>query len=322
MKANSAQRNLMLSGILILICVMLLSAGAFGQDAGQKKTGFMPGERALLEAHNCYPYLGKWSDRLSRALSTGFPVGIEIDLAPKEDKKAGTSTLVAAHGVPVGENAPTIRDYFFEVVRPVMEKALNDGNKGDWPLITLNVNDIRTLDTNLYVEFWNTVSEYKAWLSTAPKSANPDEVTAITPGPLLVLTNSSKCATDVFYDRVAVGAPLLVFGVASDNKATNYKRWQNHSWGDVEPEGQPKAGDWTEADAARLKTLVQQAHAGGLWIRFYALDGFSDDPKQGWGKGYNFGSLEAVQSRWKAAIEAGVDYIATDQCEEFAKVRK
>ena len=35
---------------------------------------------------------------------------------------------------------------------------------------------------------------------------------------------------------------------------------------------------------------------------------------------YNFGSLEAVRHRWRAAIAAGVDFVATDQYEEFAKI--
>jgi len=30
-----------------------------------------------------------------------------------------------------------MREYFFERVRPIVEKALREGNHGDWPLITL-----------------------------------------------------------------------------------------------------------------------------------------------------------------------------------------
>jgi hypothetical protein len=42
----------------------------------------------------------------------------------------------------------------------------------------------------------------------------------------------------------------------------------------------------------------------------------------GWDPAYNFGSREAVAIRWRAAIDAGVDFIATDQYEAFAAVRK
>ena len=41
----------------------------------------------------------------------------------------------------------------------------------------------------------------------------------------------------------------------------------------------------------------------------------------GWTKSYNFGSLAQARLRWQAAIDAGVDFIATDQYEAFAEVR-
>jgi hypothetical protein len=47
------------------------------------------------------------------------------------------------------------------------------------------------------------------------------------------------------------------------------------------------------------------------------LDGFAPADNKGWGKGYNFGSREKVQARWKAALEAGVNLIATDQYEDL-----
>ena len=33
--------------------------------------------------------------------------------------------------------------YFFDRVRPIVERALKEGNRGDWPLITLNL-DFKT----------------------------------------------------------------------------------------------------------------------------------------------------------------------------------
>ena len=72
---------------------------------------------------------------------------------------------------------------------------------------------------------------------------------------------------------------------------------------------------------ARLKALVERAHANGLWIRFYTLDGASeaDLSSHGWFHGYDFGTLEAALIRWKAAIAAHVDYIASDQYEQLAQ---
>ena len=87
----------------------------------------------------------------------------------------------------------------------------------------------------------------------------------------------------------------------------------------VEEGGQRKAGDWTTEDRARLDSLVTHAHQLGYWIRFYTLDGFSPKENQGWSKGYNFGSHAAVEKRWQAALESGVDLIATDQYELLAR---
>jgi hypothetical protein len=87
----------------------------------------------------------------------------------------------------------------------------------------------------------------------------------------------------------------------------------------VEEGGQAKAGEWTAADAARLRALVDYAHRQGFWIRFYTLDGFTAAENRGWDQGYNFGSRDAAMLRCKAAAAAGVNFIATDQFEDLAK---
>ena len=86
----------------------------------------------------------------------------------------------------------------------------------------------------------------------------------------------------------------------------------------VEEGGQERAGAWTAADERRLRALVDHAHKLGYWIRFYTLDGFSAAENRGWTKSYNFGSRAAVEARWQAALDAGVDLIATDQYERLA----
>jgi hypothetical protein len=59
---------------------------------------------------------------------------------------------------------------------------------------------------------------------------------------------------------------------------------------------------------------VNHAHRMGYWVRFYTLDGFAAGKDQGWGNYYNFGS--------KAAIAAGVNFVASDQYEELAGYMK
>jgi hypothetical protein len=103
-------------------------------------------------------------------------------------------------------------------------------------------------------------------------------------------------------------------------KPTNYRRWWNNSWYAVEEGGQARAGDWTAADNARLRSLVDHAHRSGFWIRFYTLNGHSQAESKGWDNNYNFGSRDAALLRWKAAIDAGVNFISTDQYEDLASL--
>ncbi len=60
------------------------------------------------------------------------------------------------------------------------------------------------------------------------------------------------------------------------------------------------------------------AHQQGLLIRFYTLNGHTAADNRGWTASYNFGSLDAVRARWRAAIAAHANLIATDQYEELA----
>ena len=84
---------------------------------------------------------------------------------------------------------------------------------------------------------------------------------------------------------------------------------------------QPGRGEHREDDR-RLRALVDYAHRQGFWIRFYTIDGFLPGEDRGWGNAYNFGSHDAAAIRWKAAIDAGVNLIATNQYEELARAMK
>src|SRR5260370_1456987 len=79
---------------------------------------FLNHNRPVLDAHNCYPYQGRWTDRIERALKTGFPVAIEQDIAwaKRRPVLSPTDKTTSAE--------PTLREHFFERVRPIVEKAL------------------------------------------------------------------------------------------------------------------------------------------------------------------------------------------------------
>src|SRR3954462_16029589 len=86
-----------------------------------------PGSRTLMDAHNCYPYSEWWSDRIERALSAGTPLAIEQDLGWYTDRKTGKSWSVVTHGNPITGEEPTMEQYLFARVRPIIEQALKDG---------------------------------------------------------------------------------------------------------------------------------------------------------------------------------------------------
>jgi hypothetical protein len=134
----------------------------------------------------------------------------------------------------------------------------------------------------------------------------------------------------------AFGVALCALGAvhidASDPKASpeallttpvdNYRRWVNFPWEMVEPDGQNRAGDWTQTKQERLRSLISRAHQLGYWIRFYTLDGGLAEQFQrmGWFSGYNFGSSDAAAKRWTAAADEGADFIASDHYEELNRM--
>ncbi len=293
-------------------------------------------ERPMLDAHNCYPYEGRWTDRIDRAIGTGFPVAIEQDIA------WANGSPVVSHTSKTTGSEPSLREHFFEHVRPIVEKALKENDRAKWPLIVVHF-DFKTLEPQVIRAVWDLLGEYESWITTAPQTSDPHVLAPFDKKPLLVLTEDADAQEEIFFRDLKPGARLRIFGSAHTGKfdaktreerahlaatlppekllverPTNYRRWWNNSWAEVEEGGQQRAGDWTAADDARLRALVNRAHKLGYWIRFYTLDGFSEEENRGWDQAYNFGSLAAAKLRWKAAYDAGVDLIATDQYEDLA----
>jgi hypothetical protein len=300
--------------------------------------------RPLLDAHNCYPYEGKHADRITRALATGLPVGIEQDLAWYVDPASGKGRVVVTHQAKTDGSEPELKTYFFERVRPIVEGALRANNQSSWPLIVVHF-DFKDNQAPLLRAVWKLLGEYEGWITTGQKLSDPKAIAPWNLKPLLVLTEDPDAQEQVFFRDVPVGSKLRIFGSAHTHApkgqtkdetehllattpadqllsepATNYRRWWNNSWHEVEEGGQPRAGNWTKADDNRLRELVNRAHHLGFWIRFYTLDGFDvgTGKEHGWFDSYNFGSRPAAEERWKAVIAAGVDMIATDQYEDLS----
>ena len=190
---------------LLFLCTTLQVQG------GEVGSTLTPSTRVLMDAHNCYPYDGKWSDRIERALKAGTPLAIEQDLLWYTDKHTGKSWSIVSHGGRASGKEPTMREYFFERIRPIMEEALRQGNHGDWPLVTLNL-DFKSDEAVHHAAVLQLLNEYEDWICTAGRTADAHSVTPLTVKPLLVLTGEADSQERDFYESVPVGERLLVFG--------------------------------------------------------------------------------------------------------------
>jgi hypothetical protein len=335
--------------IAMTLALTFSAAGTPARE--QAPPSSVPGTRVMLDAHNAYPYNGRFADRIDRAIATGLPVAIEQDLVwrPAADGKAARS--IVSHGEPYDGSEPSLREYFFERIRPIVEPALKaqPGTRTGWPLVVLNL-DLKSNEPEHHRALWDLLGEYESWLTTAERTPDGSRAAPLDVKPVLVLTGESDAQAQAFHDAVPVGGRLRLFGAIAlrppetagmtreeslakfrealpDHplpRATNYRRWWNAPWAVVEAGGQAKAGDWTTHDDARLRALVRRAHEAGLWIRLWTLNGHpaGEEKQTGWSTGYNVGSKDAVERRWRAAIAAGADFIATDQYEAFAGTLK
>jgi len=331
-----------------LAALAVLAQGGEGhaQNGATAVTNYGPGRRVLIDAHNAYPTEGRFADRIDRALATGMPLAIEQDLFWLVDSQSGVGRSVVAHVTEEAAGNPSFEDYFFKKVAPIMDKALSENKQADWPLITLNL-DFKSNEPEHHAAVWALLGKYERWLTTAERTTTPDVPAPLRVGPMLVLTGSNDAQEMSFNDKVPVGQRLRVFGATTEPEipganraekaknyavmpiadvipkgASNYRRWVNFSWGVIEAGGAPSSADWTLAEAERVKALVARAHALNLWVRFYTLNGHSKEEDKGWGAGYNFGSLANAQVRWKAAIDAGTDFIASDMYEALTQFKK
>ena len=147
------------------IAVCAAAAAFLALAFGASVPTFTPGLRTQVLSHNAYPDHGKFADRLDRALAVGLPVAIEEDLAWID----GRSLVI--HGAKnATPDAPTLENYFIPKVKPIMEKALKDGNKGNWPLVTLYL-DIKNDPAEHLEAIDKLLDKYDAWLTKAEKTA-------------------------------------------------------------------------------------------------------------------------------------------------------
>src|SRR5215471_16433883 len=248
------------------LTVFSVAAALIALAAGPTNT-LAPGSRVQVLSHNAFPDHGKYGDRLDRALAAGLPTAVEQDLAWVD----GKSLLI--HGPKaVGTDDPTLESYFIPKVKPIIEKALKDGNKGNWPLITLYL-DIKNDPPEHLRAINKLLDKYDAWLTKAEKTADITKQTPLELKPMMVIVEDKQgdIKQQFFYDKVPVGGKIRVFGSAEkfdenpqklprdrkqeavamlssrdaeqlvSKKADNYRRWFGTSWDFIEKGGQAHA---------------------------------------------------------------------------------
>jgi hypothetical protein len=332
-----------------LIAIGAVAATVLTVAGAASMTGaFGPGSRIVILSHNAYPDHGRYADRLDRAIAAGLPFATEQDLAWIDGKSLEIHGAKNASG-----DDPTLETYFFPKVKPIIEKALKEGNKGNWPLITLYL-DIKNDPPEHLQTILKVLDRYQGWLTTARKTADITVQSPLDLKPVMVLVEDKQddIKQKFFYDQVPVGGKIRVFGSATKfdenpahlpkekkaeaiallstadleqlvpHRADNYRRWFGTNWAFIEKGGETGAGDWTPTSEARLKKFVDYGHRLGYLVGVYCLDGYTEAENQGWDKDYNFGSKEKVMPRWQAAVRAHADFISTDQMEDVAAVIK
>lgn len=270
-----------------------------------------------ISAHNCYPVDDLGKNRLAEALALGID-NIEIDLGWDPEKKR----LIVGHDAApkAGLDYPT----FEEFIGPVLEApARPDGAP---TVLTL---DWKTESPDAIAKLKAFLDAHADLLSSAPKS-DPSPMTA---RKLTVCFTGSTKAKATYDGLIPKGGTYRAFADVVHSRgsyrddptsyakepATAYNRFLTFDWSTVESGGPPLARDWTNDEAARLKAIVDSAHARGYRVRFYCLNARGPVLSVP----YRFASPDAARLRWNAAAEAGADWIASDDYREIvSEMRK
>ncbi|MGE3817868.1 MAG: PKD domain-containing protein [Isosphaeraceae bacterium] len=273
-----------------------------------------------LSAHNCYLANRHDNPRLAEALRLGID-NVEIDLGWDPTARR----LIVGHDASPRPG----------VAYPEFEGTLIPALEAHWahPRVdgapTVLTVDWKTDRPEAVQAFHSFLDAHADWFSSAEKpeagaNARPG---SLTPRRLTVCLTGSEAAKDAYDALIPPGGTYRafrdrVYGAGSAYRddvaelvpgpATAYHRFLTYHWGVVERGAPFSAGDWTAEESDRLSRLVDLAHRQGYRLRVYCLNG-QTGPALG---GYRFRTVVAAQTRWLAAANAGVDWVATDEYSE------
>jgi hypothetical protein len=276
-----------------------------------------PAKPVPASAHNCYLADRPDNPRLAEALALGVD-NIEIDVGWDE---AGDRLIVGHDPAP---RAGVVYPGFEPTLVPALEAHWKAHPPGPGVPPTVLTVDWKTDRLEAVRRFKAFLDAHPDWFSTAPK-ADPSPLTVRR---LTVCLTGSDAAKDAYDALIPPGGTYRafrdkVFGAGAryepdvaayaPGPSTAYHRFLTLHWGAVERGAPLSAGDWTDAEAARLAALVERAHRQGFRVRLYCLNGHTG-PRL---SGYRFATDEAARTRWLAAARAGVDWVASDEYAEI-----
>ena len=315
---------------IVVLSLLTVSLGArapvVGSMPGAAADGLTPGTRVLLDAHNSYPEGGRWADRIDRALSTGTPLAIEQDLLWYRDPATGIPRSIVSHGEPFTGREPGMREYFFERIRPIVERALQENRRDDWPIITLNL-DFKSDEPEHHAAVWKLLGEYESWLCTAPRGAairrrraadaagagaRPDRRAGHPAAGLLRRHPAGRHAAPVWrgasdarwHARPQDQLPALVEQLVDPDRAGRAAQGRGMD------AGRRAAADDRRPCGARRRAVDPLLHAG--WLR-------SRRSVRRLGRELQLRLARRRPQRWRAAIRAGVDFVAVNQYEVLCR---
>lgn len=287
---------------MIVLMLALSLAGAADESARVRP---LP-----ISAHNCYPADSAGNDRLVEALRLGID-NIEIDLGWDEEH----GRLIVGHDARPrrGVTYPELEAYLI----PALEAHWRTPRADAAP--TVLTIDWKTEHPDAVARFHRFLEGHADWFSSAPRASD----SPLTRRRLTVCFTGSDRAKDLYEALIPPGGTYRafrdrVFGGGEFRKevaeytperATAYHRFLTFHWGNVERGGPPVAGAWTDEDRTRLSDLMSQVHRQGFRARFYCLNGHTGPAVSP----YRFRDDEAAAIRWRAAAQAGVDWVASDE---------
>jgi hypothetical protein len=268
-----------------------------------------------VAAHNCYRQNSETDQPLVDALKLGID-NIEIDLGWDQFKKR---LIVGHEPEPMPEKMyPEFNSYFQTAYKRHLQSPRPDGAPH---ILTI---DWKTDHPDAIEAFKDFLTACSDWFTSAPK-ANQSPMTQR--GLTVCFTGSSRAK--LRYDELIPNGGTYQAFADEDygvevyfrdvegyawRPASAYRRFVSMFWGQVGREPPGRDDTWEQWKADRLNALVYRVHRQGYRVRFYTLNGRHGDPIF-----QRFPNEAAARLRWRACLQAGADWVATDEWNEIVE---